>query len=54
VIDMPTFGQQTTDYDEVRAAVAQTSTSELRYLGVVVYGPRRAVGRPTGNLPLLR
>jgi hypothetical protein len=54
VIDMPTFGQQTNDYHEVREAVARTPASELAYLGLVVYGDRRAVGRLTGNLPLLR
>ncbi len=54
VIDFPTLGQQTNDYDEFRGGVARTPAAELEYLGVAVYGPRRAVGRVTGNLPLLR
>jgi hypothetical protein len=54
VIDMPTFGQQTTDYDAVRERVAATPTAELEYLGIVLHGPRRAVNRLTGNLRLLR
>jgi len=54
LIDLPSFGQQTHDYDEFRAAVARTPAADLEYLGLVVYGPRRAVGRLTGNLPLLR
>jgi hypothetical protein len=54
VIAFPTFGQQTTDYDEVRARVAQTPTGELRYLGLALYGPRRAVAKLTGSLGLLR
>jgi hypothetical protein len=54
VIAFPTFGQQTTDYDEFRAHVARTPTGELRYLGLAFYGPKRAVGRLTGSLGLLR
>jgi Protein of unknown function (DUF2000) len=54
VVDFPTLGQQTNDYDEFRGRVARTPAAELEYLGVAVYGPRRAVGRVTGNLPLLR
>ncbi len=54
VIDIPAVGQQTNDYDEVRAHVARTPTTRLEYLGVVLHGPRRAVGRLTGNLALLR
>jgi hypothetical protein len=54
VIAMPRFGQQTNDYDEVRAAVARTPAAELRFAGVALYGDRRPVGRLTGNLPLLR
>jgi hypothetical protein len=54
VVDFPTLGQQTNDYDEFRGRVAKTPAAELEYLGVAVYGPRRAVGRVTGNLPLLK
>jgi Protein of unknown function (DUF2000) len=54
VIDFPTDCQQTTDYDEVRRRVAGIPTADLRYLAILLYGPRRAVGRLTGNLALLR
>ena len=54
MVDFPTLGQQTNDYDEFRGRVAETPAAELEYLGVAVYGPRRAVGRVTGNLPLLK
>jgi hypothetical protein len=54
VVDFPTFGQQTTDYDAVIGRVAQTPTTELEYLGIALYGPRRAVSRVTGSLRLLR
>jgi len=54
VIDFPTFGQQTNDYEAVRAEVARTPTAALEYLGLVVHGPRKAVARLTGRLSLLR
>jgi Protein of unknown function (DUF2000) len=54
VIDFPAVGQQTTDYDEVRATVARTPTAELTYLGVAVSGGQRAVRRLTGRFALLR
>ena len=33
---------------------ARTPTAALEYIGVAVHGPRRAVGRLTGRLALLR
>ena len=53
VIDIPAFGQQTNDYDEVSAHVARTATAELEYLGLALHGSRRAVSRVTGTLRLL-
>jgi hypothetical protein len=54
VIDFPADCQQTNDYDEVRRLVAGVPTADLRYLGLLLYGPRRAVSRLTGNLALLK
>jgi hypothetical protein len=54
VIDFPSHCQETTDYDEVRRRVAGIQTVDLRYLAILLFGPRRAVRRLTGNLALLR
>jgi Protein of unknown function (DUF2000) len=54
VVDFPAFGQQTNDYDEFMARIAQTPAAQLRYLGIALYGCRRDVARLTGSLPLLR
>jgi hypothetical protein len=54
VVDLPVYGQQTTDYDAVIDRVAQTPTAALEYLGIALHGPRDAVSRLTGNLRLLR
>jgi hypothetical protein len=53
VIDIPALGQQTNDYEEVRAYVARTATADLEYLGLALHGSRRAVSRVTGTLRLL-
>jgi hypothetical protein len=52
VVDLPAPGQQTTDYDEFRAAV--TATAELAYLAILVSGPQKPVRAITGQLALLR
>lgn len=54
VIDLPTFAQQTTDYESFCAQIGRTAAADLDYLGVLVHGPKRAVRRLTGSLPLLR
>jgi hypothetical protein len=54
VIDFPTFGQQTTNYDEVIDRVASTRAAELEYLAIALRGPQRPVRKLTGSLPLLR
>ena len=54
VIGFPAAGQTTNDYEDFRATVARTPSRELEYLGLTVAGPKRAVGRLTGSLALLR
>lgn len=53
VIDFPTAGQQTTDYDTFTGAVAATPSGELTYLGVALCGPSKPVRKLTGGFPLL-
>jgi hypothetical protein len=52
VVDFPAPGQQTTDYDEFCAAVAQAE--ELPYLAVLISGPPKLVRSLTGQFGLLR
>lgn len=54
VIDFPTAGQQTTDYEAFAGAVASTPSGELTYLGVALCGPSKPVRKLTGAFPLLR
>src|SRR5215216_3321660 len=39
---------------DLRARAAGIPAANLRYLAILLYGPRRAVSRLTGNLALLR
>jgi hypothetical protein len=54
VVDFPVQGQQTTDYAEFQRLVSQTDRTELRYLGVMIYGTRKKVSRIVGRYSLLR
>ena len=54
VVDFPTEGQQTTDYAAFGAAVAAIPTKALTYVGLGLYGPRKAVGKLVGKYTLLR
>jgi hypothetical protein len=54
VIDFPVQGQQTNDYGAFGAAVAQCETEALSYVGVGIYGPRKAVGKIIGRYGLLK
>lgn len=54
VVDFPAAGQQTNDYEQFRATVANTAPDRLRYLGVLLHGPAKTVRSLTGGLALLR
>jgi hypothetical protein len=54
IVDFPTQGQQTTDYAEFGARVREVPTEGLSYVGVGLYGRRKAVGRIVGRLSLLK
>jgi hypothetical protein len=54
VVDFPSQGQQTNNYAEFGELVSRVSSSELTYVGVGVYGPRKAVGKVVGKFFLLK
>jgi hypothetical protein len=54
VVDFPREGQQTIDYVELGARVRELSTDEIHYVGVGLYGPRKAVGRIVSRFSLLK
>jgi hypothetical protein len=54
VVDLPSAGQQTNDYEAFRHTVASTPEPDLRYVGIALHGPARVIRSLTGGLPLLR
>ncbi|GGC88246.1 DUF2000 domain-containing protein [Chelatococcus reniformis] len=54
LVDFPAQGQQTTDYAAFGAAVRTVETDALAYVGVGIYGSRKAVGRLVGKYALLK
>jgi hypothetical protein len=53
VVDFPVQGQQTTDYQQFRSMMAATDAGQVGYLGVMIYGDRKKVGRIVGKYKLL-
>jgi hypothetical protein len=54
VVDFPAQGQETTDYAEFGARVRNVATTEIQYVGVGLYGPRKSVGRIVARFSLLK
>ena len=54
VVDVTEMAQSSRTYEEYRDRMALAQGDELGYLGVALYGEKRAVNKLTGNLPLLR
>jgi hypothetical protein len=54
VVDFPAQGQETTDYAAFGESVAKVPTSALIYVGVGIFGARKAVGKVVGRSALLK
>lgn len=54
VIGFSTTAQQCQSYDIYSERIMQKSGDELDYLGLCLYGPKKAVNRLCGQLKLLR
>src|ERR1700745_1233744 len=42
-VRLPVQAQQTTDYAEFRRLLSETNPEAIRYLGVMIYGPKKKV-----------
>ncbi|WP_410580758.1 DUF2000 domain-containing protein [Amycolatopsis sp. lyj-108] len=54
VVDFTDCAQKTRNYADYSSLLEAATGSEINYLGVALYGPKKAVQRLTGSLPLLR
>ncbi len=53
-IDFTDVAQRSTKYEEYSEALGNTNESDLRYLGLCIFGAAGSVNRVTGSIPLLR
>ncbi len=53
-VDFCDLAQQSKNYEEYRAKLQQSSSAQLTYLGIAIYGPSEKVRKLTGNIGLLR
>jgi len=53
VVDFPLQGQQTTNYQMFREAVAAVEPDSLHYVGVALIGQKKDISKIVGNLKLL-
>ncbi|HEX2995184.1 MAG TPA: DUF2000 domain-containing protein, partial [Anaerolineales bacterium] len=54
VVDFPVQGQQTTNYQTFREAVAATQPESLQYVGVALIGQKKEISKVVGHLKLLK
>jgi hypothetical protein len=54
VVDFTETAQRSLKYEDYTEKLAATPESELKYLGVALYEPKKQVNKLVGNLPLLR
>jgi hypothetical protein len=53
-VDLPTAGQQTTNYQAFREMVAAVEARDLEYIGVALIGGRKQIDKIVGRLALLK
>ena len=54
VVDFPVEGQQTTNYQNFRGAVAAIEPDAIQYSGVALIGQKKEIGKIVGHLKLLK
>ena len=53
IVDFTETAQREVRYEDYAGKLAATPAGQLKYLGVALYGPKKAVNKLVGNLPLL-
>ncbi len=54
VIDFSEVAQKCLEYDDYIRTLSSLSSSDIFYLGICLYGPKKKVNKLTGSLGLLR
>lgn len=54
VVDFSDVAQSCKNYDEYISKMADIDENQLNYMGIGLFGPKKAVNKLTGSMPLLR
>ncbi len=54
VVGFTDVAQKCNQYEEYSENFKKTTPNELNYMGLGLYGPKKAINKLTGSLPLLR
>jgi len=54
VVDFTNVAQTTKTYEDYSNAIASTSLDKLKYLGILIYGPKKLINKLVGSIGLLR
>lgn len=54
LIDFTTIAQRSRNYEDYTTRLNRTSTGDLNFLGICLYGEKKAVNHLTGSLPTLK
>ncbi|MBA4538130.1 DUF2000 domain-containing protein [Bacillus aquiflavi] len=54
VVDFSNAAQTTKNYEEYTQKIAAFSATDLKYLGIALYGDKKKVNKLTGSIALLR
>lgn len=54
VVDFSDVAQSCKNYDEYISKMADVDENQLNYMGIGLFGPKKAVNKLTGSMPLLR
>jgi hypothetical protein len=54
IVDFPVQGQETNDYGEFRRMMSGLAPDSIEYLGIMLFGAKKRVGRIVGKYSLLR
>jgi len=54
VVDFSDVAQRTKTYEDYAIQLSETSSGDLRYFGIALYGDTKTVNSLSGSLPLMR
>lgn len=54
IVDFTDVAQKSKTYDHYETTMLTTDENDIRYIGIAIYGDKKAINKATGNLSLIR